>query len=107
MRSLFSEACSPRHPRFKASLQHGAQVIYAFDSLGYAKRLRECGLSQDRAEVHAEAARDFIIVTRADLLATKQELPTAMENLGLRLTIRLGAMLVVAIGAVATILKLA
>jgi hypothetical protein len=101
-------------------------MAYTFDSLGYAKRLRDGGVPQDQAEAHAEAARDFIMVelatkadlltmaTKADLLATKQELQgsiaelrNALETQSLRLTVRLGAMLVVAIGALAAILKLA
>jgi hypothetical protein len=106
-------------------------MVYTFDSLGYAKRLRDRGVSQEQAEAHAEAARDFImaeLVTKtdlkADLLATKQELKSDllaseqrlqttiadlrhdMETQNLRLTVRLGAMVVVAIGALATILKL-
>ena len=81
--------------------------------MGYAKRLRDRGVPQDQAEAHAEAARDFImaeLVTKADLLATKQELQTelrsSIETLTLRLTVRLGAMPAVAIGALATIMKL-
>jgi hypothetical protein len=96
-------------------------MVYTFDSLGYAKRLRERGVPDDQAEAHAEAARDFImaelvtkadlLAVRADLLAMRQELQTelrtSIETQTLRLTIRLGAMLVVAIGALATLLKLA
>jgi hypothetical protein len=96
-------------------------MAYTFDSLGYAKRLRDGGVPQDQAEAHAEAARDFIMVelaTKADLLATKHELRSSIDELrtelrnnietqSLRLTVRLGAMLVVAIGALAAILKLA
>jgi hypothetical protein len=112
-------------------------MAYTFDSLEYAKRLRDGGVPQDQAEAHAEAARDFIMVelatkadlltmaTKADLLATKQELRSSIDELrtelrtsivelrnnidtqSLRLTVRLGAMLVVAIGALAAILKLA
>jgi hypothetical protein len=78
-------------------------MVYTFDSLGYAKRLRDRGLPQDQAEAHAEAARDFIMTE----LVTKQDLALALETQTLRLTVRLGAMLVVAIGALATILKLA
>ena len=43
---------------------------------------------------------------RQDLLATKQELQTAMENFGLRLTLRLGGLLVLGIGALAALIKL-
>src|SRR5262249_2309313 len=139
-----------------------------FDSLGYAKRLRDGGVPRDQAEVHAEAARDFIMAelatkadlmkteqrlqtslvtsitevqteiraTKADLLATEQklqtslpatdqkpqtsitelqtelrtsvrELDTKIDTQTLRLTVRLGAMQVVLIGALAAILKLA
>jgi hypothetical protein len=121
-------------------------MAYTFDSLGYAKKLRDGG----QAEAHAEAARDFIMVelaTKADLLATKRELRTSIAELqtdlrmteqrlrtgitdvqtelrtttqelqselrtsieaqSLRLTVRLGAMIVVAIGTLAAILKLA
>ena|ERR1043166_191115 len=102
-------------------------MAYTFDSLGYAKRLRGSGVPQEQAEAHAEAARDFImaeLVTKSDLLATKQELQTElrtsvaelrtgiaevrsnMDTQTLRLTVRLGAMLAVAIGALATIMKL-
>ncbi|HEV3184673.1 MAG TPA: hypothetical protein VGZ49_07315 [Xanthobacteraceae bacterium] len=80
-----------------------AAMVYTFDSLGYAKRLRDRGLPQDQAEAHAEAARDFIMAE----LVTKQDLALALETQTLRLTVRLGAMLVVGIGALATILKLA
>ena len=96
-------------------------MAYTFDSLGYARRLRERGVPQDQAEAHAEAARDFImteLATKTDLLAIKTdllameqklqtELRTSIDTLSLRLTVRLGAMSAVAIGALATILKLA
>ena len=37
-------------------------MAFAFDSLGYAKKLRDAGVPQDQAEAHAEAAREFIMV---------------------------------------------
>jgi hypothetical protein len=109
-------------------------MAYTFDSLGYAKRLRDVGVPQAQAEAHAETARDFImaeLVTKSDLLASKQELQASVgelrvelragvvelrnsvaelraniETQSLRLTVRLGALVVVGIGALATILKL-
>jgi hypothetical protein len=36
-------------------------MAYAFDTLGYAKRLRDAGISLKQAEAHAEAARDFVM----------------------------------------------
>jgi hypothetical protein len=48
------------------------------------------------------SARDFIMAE----LVTKQDLALALETQTLRLTVRVGAMLVVGLGALATILKL-
>ena len=45
-------------------------MAYAFDTLGYAKRLRDAGITLSEAGAHAEAARDFVmaeLVTRNDL----------------------------------------
>jgi hypothetical protein len=51
------------------------------------------------------------LATKADLLATEQRLQTELRNSidtqTLRLTVRLGAIVVVGLGALATILKLA
>jgi len=96
-------------------------MVYTFDSLGYARRLRDRGVPQEQAEAHAEAARDFImteLVTKSDLQVALQAaiapLERRMDNLEmkidtqtLRLTVRLGAMQVVLIGVLATLLKLA
>ncbi|MEN3237938.1 hypothetical protein PUR29_31205 [Methylobacterium ajmalii] len=88
-------------------------MAYAFDTLGYSKALREAGIAQDHAEAHAAAAREFImvdLVTKEDLRATKDELRSAMELETLRLTIRLGSMivggLVTTFGALAALIKL-
>jgi hypothetical protein len=57
------------------------------DTLGYAKRLRDAGITQQQAEAHAEAARDFImgeLVTKTDLQAAATELRTAFQG-GLQL----------------------
>lgn len=95
-------------------------MVFAMDTLGYAKRLRDAGIPNEQAEAHAEAAREFVmaeLVTKTDLEVVRRELDTsivavrrdlehAIERLTLRLTIRLGAMLGVAIAALATIIKL-
>ena len=44
-------------------------MAFAFDTLGYARRLRDGGIPAQAAEVHAEAAREFImteLVTKTD-----------------------------------------
>ena len=77
-------------------------MAYAFDTLSYAKRLRDAGISQGQAEAHAEAAREFVmgeLVTRSDLQA-------AMDTLSLRLTLRLGVMLATGLATLAAIIKL-
>src|ERR671910_3753190 len=90
----------------------GTVMAYAFDTLGYAKRLRDAGISQQQAEAHAEAAREFVmgeLVTRADLQVVKADLQAALDTLSLRLTLRLGAMLATglaaSVGLLAAIIK--
>jgi hypothetical protein len=87
-------------------------VAFAFDTLGYAKRLREAGVSTDQAEAHAEAAREFImteLVTKSDLyavkseldlrlLATRNDLQAAIDKMALQLTVRLGGIVVASVG---------
>jgi hypothetical protein len=109
-------------------------VAFAFDSLGYAKKLREVGVPQDQAEAHAEAAREFIMTelatqndilavrhdfdtvrrelqaaidaTRHDLDTVRRELEVKMDNLGLRLTVRMGIMLAAGLSLLGAVLKL-
>ena len=84
-------------------------MTFAFDSLGYAKRLREAGVPRDQAEAHAEAARQFImaeLVTRYDLDILRRELETQIDTLSMRLTIRMGVLLAAGVAALAAIIKL-
>ena len=77
-------------------------MAYAFDTLGYAKRLRDSGISIEHAEAHAEAAREFMMAE----LVTKTDLTMALDHLALKLTVRLGGMVTVAVAILATIIKL-
>ena len=77
-------------------------MAYAFDTLSYAKRLRNAGIGQEQAEAHAEAAREFVM---GDLV-TKADLQAAMDTLSLRLTLRLGVMLATGLATLAAITKL-
>ncbi|EJW12211.1 hypothetical protein A33M_2334 [Rhodovulum sp. PH10] len=99
-------------------------MVFAFDTLGYSKRLREAGMPGEQAEAHAEAARDFImveLVTKTDLAAALSALEgrleakiregdaaleAKIERLSLQLTVRLGALMVAGIGALALIQRL-
>ena len=95
-------------------------MAFAFDSLAYAKHLRDHGVSQAEAEAHAEAARTFImneLITKEDLRVTKEDLRAAIdgvrrdveakiENLSLRLTVRMGIMLAAGLTLLGAVLKL-
>jgi hypothetical protein len=88
-------------------------MAFAFDTLGYAKKLREAGIPQQQAEAHAEAAREFVmaeLVTKTDLTAaignTVAHFDQKLDNLSLRLTVRLGIMLAAGIAALAAVIKL-
>jgi hypothetical protein len=91
-------------------------MVFAFDTLSYARYLRDRGVSQEHAEAHAEAARQFImaeLVTKQDLLLIRQDLQNAithfdskLDNLSLRLTVRLGVLLAAGVGALAALVKL-
>ena len=75
-------------------------MAYAFDTLGYAKRLRDAGVPNPQAEAHAEAAREFIMVE----LVTKQDLQNAIDTQTLRLTVRLGGIVVAGVGVMAALI---
>jgi hypothetical protein len=77
-------------------------MAQAFETLGYAKRLREAGVPQQQAEAHGEAAREFVMAE----LVTKTDLQLALDNVTLRLTVRLGVMLAAGIAALAALMKL-
>jgi hypothetical protein len=77
-------------------------MVFAFDSLGYAKHLRDAGVPQDQAEAHAEAARQFIMaelatrydlgVLRNDLDVVRRELETKIDVLRRELETKIDAL---------------
>ena len=69
-----------------------------FDTHAFVKELTQAGMPEAQAEVLARSPATLI----DEKLATKQDL----KELELRLTIRLGSMMVVAIGVVAALVKL-
>jgi hypothetical protein len=77
-------------------------VAWAFDTLGYARRLRDAGVPNPEAEAHAEASREFIMGE----VVTKTDMQAAMDTLTLRLTVRLGGMIAAGIGALALLQRL-
>ena len=69
-----------------------------FDTHTFVKELTNAGMPEEQAEVLARPQATLIDET----LATKKDL----KELELRLTLRLGSMMVVAVGVVATLVKL-
>ena len=70
-----------------------------FDTHKFIRRLREAGISEEQAEAIAEAFREANLGAE---IATK----TDLRELEYRLIIKLGTMIVVTIGVVATLVKL-
>lgn len=73
-----------------------------FDTHAYIKKLKAVGVPEEQAEVQAQAIADLV----TDRLVTKDDLERGLKELEYRLVIRLGSMIVVAIGVIATLVKL-
>jgi hypothetical protein len=75
-----------------------------FDTLKLADRLQAGGFTAEQAHAAASALADVTsaaeLVTKPDLLATRQDLKRDLVELEQRLTIRLGGMLVIAVGVI-------
>jgi hypothetical protein len=75
-------------------------MVFALDTLGYAKHLRDHGVPNEQAEAHAEVARDFIMTE----LVTRLDLEAALDRVTLRMTVRFGVMLVAGLSALVAVL---
>ncbi len=76
-----------------------------FDTLQYAKKLKRAGMDEKLAEAQAEALAEFA-AQQNDQIATKNDLEHSLSNLEQKLIIKFGAMLFLAVGALAAIIKL-
>ena len=74
----------------------------AFETLGSVRCLQRAGVDRQVAEAHADLAKDMIL---ADLVTTR-ELDKRLTELELRLTTKMGGMLVVAVGVLVASQKL-
>jgi hypothetical protein len=74
----------------------------AFDTHAYIKKLKSAGVSEEQAEVQAEALSNAL----GEELVTKQYLKAEIERLELRLTVKMGALIALAVGIIATLLRL-
>ena len=88
----------------------------SFDTLSYARRLKASGFSDEQAETLADATRELVVqdfatkgdiaILKTDLVALEQRITSAMDNLGLRLTVRMGVMLAAGLSILGVVLKL-
>ncbi len=104
-------------------------TMYAFDTLAFVKKLKSAGYPEAQAEVLAEAQRDVFremvqntLATKSDIQELKadfsglksdfsglksdfagfqKEIDTRLQIMSQQLTIRLGGMLVIAVGVLA------
>jgi hypothetical protein len=84
-----------------------------FDTLEFARRLKGAGFTEQQAEVLAGATRELVtdeMVTKsflqAEIQKLDQKLESEIEKLAMRLTIRMGTIAAVCVGALAAIIKL-
>ena len=73
-----------------------------FDTLAYAKKLKEAGVPENQAEIHAEAIAGLI----DEQLATKKDLQILEANVTARIVRWVAGMLVAQAAIVATLVKL-
>lgn len=84
-----------------------------FDTYAFVKELTQVGMPEEQAEVLARSQATLIdeqLATKRDLQELEARLRRDMKEMELRLThaltLRLGSMLVVAVGVVAALVKL-
>ena len=89
---------------------------YTFDTLSYAKELIAAGMPQQQAEVISLRQRTLIeneLATKADIAGIQRDmkrmdvdLRRTIKELETSLTLRLGSIVVIALGAITTLTKL-
>lgn len=83
-----------------------------FDTLKYATRLKEGGVPSAQAEAEATALAEVLdinireLATRQDLADMEKRMESRFESLELRLTIKLGGLIAVAVGVAIAVLRI-
>lgn len=72
--------------------------VLMFDTLGFANKLKQAGVPEKQAEIHAEAMAELV----TEQLATKQDL----RELELRIVVKLGGLVVSSISLLVILMKL-
>lgn len=81
----------------------------AFDTCAFVKALTQAGMPEERAEVLARSQATVLdekLATKRDLKEPEACLTHDLRELEMRMTLRLGSMMVVAVGVVAALVKL-
>ncbi len=94
-----------------------------FDTLTFARRLKQAGVPEAQAEAMADATRELVmqdVASKSDVVAVKTDitaltvevaavekrLTAALETLSLRLTVRMGVMLAAGLSILAAVQRL-
>ena len=87
-----------------------------FDTYAFVKRLTTAGMPEAQAEILATeqanliesrlATKQDIANVQKDIESLRREVDSKIDKLALQLTVRMGGMLVVAVGVLATVLRL-
>jgi hypothetical protein len=86
-----------------------AMPTVAFDTLEFAKTLKEANFSDEQAEAIVRAMSGIVeehLATKKDLKELEVTLRRDLKELEYRLTIRMGAMMAAAVAIVAALVKL-
>jgi hypothetical protein len=88
----------------------------AFDTLSYARRLKQAGVPDAQAEAMADATRELVVsdfaskadiaALKSDIVALEARLMAAMDTQSLRLTVRMGGLIAIGVAVLAAIIKL-
>ena len=65
--------------------------VPGFDTLSYARRLKDAGVDEAQAEAHAEAIRDAMtrdVATKADITRLENKMDKGLAALETRMTVR-------------------
>ena len=87
-------------------------MSFTFDTLEYAKRLRDAKIPHEQAEAYAEALKMALgsgsgaVATKADLDHLEARLGARMDSLESRLLIKLGGLIIAIGGLVAAFLRM-
>jgi len=85
-------------------------VAITFDTLQFVQTLEKAGVDRAQASAFAQAVRDSHaaaeLATKADIRELRTELKAELKALELRMTIKLGSLLVAGIVLILAVLKL-